>query len=185
MSASELKVILDKHVKWLQSEKGGERAYLCGADLSEANLRGADLRGANLRGANLSEANLRGANLHEANLHEADLRGADLRGADLRGANLHGADLRGADLHEADLRGVDLRGVDLRGADAIISFGPVGREKRIGYAWLDKDGKAIIKLGCHEGNLKETVAAIRAKYGAKSAYEGVVKACVKSLEEEK
>ena len=175
MNASELKVILDKHVKWLQSEKGGERAYLCGADLRGANLYWANLYEANLRGANLRGANLSGADLYGANLHEANLRGANLRGANLRGADLSGADLRGA----------DLRGANLHEADAIISFGPVGNEKRIGYAWINKDGKAIIKLGCHEGNLKETVAAIRAKYGAKSAYEGVVKACVKSLEEEK
>ena len=85
----------------------------------------------------------------------------------------------------ADLRGADLRGAYLREADGMISFGPVGETKLIGYAWLDKDGKAVIMLGCHVGNLKDTVEAIRSKYGAKSNYENVVKACVKSLEEQK
>ena len=120
MYASELKIILDKHTKWLQSEEGGEIA-----DLSRADLYRADLRGADLTGANLSRAY------------------------------------------------------------AIISFGPVGEEKRIGYAWLDKDGKAVIKLGCHEGNLKDTAKAIQAKYGKKSTYEAVVRACVKELEAQK
>ena len=75
---SEISEILEKHRKWLAGEAGGQRADLCGADLSGADLREADLRGADLR-----EANLRGA----------DLRYANLRGADLRYANLCGADL--------------------------------------------------------------------------------------------
>ena len=53
-----LNEILEKHLKWLRDEYGGERA-----DLREADLREADLRGANLRGANLRGANLRGANI--------------------------------------------------------------------------------------------------------------------------
>ena len=66
MENEELKKVLELHKKWLNDEKGGARANLCGADLREANLWGADLRGANLR-----EANLWGANLREANLWEA------------------------------------------------------------------------------------------------------------------
>jgi len=62
-TTEELKVILEKHAKWLRDEKGGERANLQGAYLRSANLQGAYLRSANLQGA--------------------DLRGADLRGADL------------------------------------------------------------------------------------------------------
>ena len=87
----DIKLILEKHAKWIRGEDGGERADLRGADLRGANLRGADLRGADLRGADL-----RDADLYYANLRGADLRGADLSGADLRGANLHSADLRGA-----------------------------------------------------------------------------------------
>ena len=48
-----LKDILDKHQKWLNKEKGGERANLSCANLSGANLSGANLRGANLIGANI------------------------------------------------------------------------------------------------------------------------------------
>ena len=88
-----LNEILEKHLKWLRNEDGGERANLCGAD-----LRGADLRGANLYGANLCGADLRGADLRGANLRGANLYGADLCGANLYGANLYGANLYGANI---------------------------------------------------------------------------------------
>ena len=150
MNESEIKNILDLHVKWINDEDSGSRA----------NLYGANLRG-------------------------ADLRGADLSGANLRGANLYGADLSGANLRGADLSGANLRGADLSRTDGIMSFGPIGNQKRIGYAWLDKDGKAIIRLGCSEENLKNTAAAIRLKYGAKSTYEAMVKLAAKIIEEQK
>ena len=82
-TVSELKEILDKHLKWIQGESGGNRA----------DLRGADLYGADLRGANLYGADWRGADLRGANLRGADLYGANLRGADLYGANLYGANI--------------------------------------------------------------------------------------------
>ena len=47
--------ILQRHVKWLKSEEGGEKADLCEADLCEADLNEADLSGADLRGADLRE----------------------------------------------------------------------------------------------------------------------------------
>ena len=83
MTKSEIKIVLDKHKKWLNNEEGGK----C-ANLRDADLRGANLYGAYLNGANLYGADLRGANLRDANLRDADLRGANLRGADLNGANL-------------------------------------------------------------------------------------------------
>ena len=57
----ELKDILAKHKKWLNDERGGEKA----------NLRHIDLRCANLGNVDLQYADL----------YDADLRGADLRGA--------------------------------------------------------------------------------------------------------
>ena len=98
-----LKEIIEKHKKWLNYEKDGEKADLQGAD-----LRNADLQGANLQSANLRSADLQGANLQSANLRSADLQGANLQDADLQGANLRRADLRIADLQRADLQGVDL-----------------------------------------------------------------------------
>ena len=47
-SKIDLKVVLEKHKKWINSEKDGECANLWGANLWGANLRGADLRGADL-----------------------------------------------------------------------------------------------------------------------------------------
>lgn len=54
----DIKTILEKHLKWILGEEGGERANLSGA-----NLSGAELSGAELRCANLSDADLRGADL--------------------------------------------------------------------------------------------------------------------------
>ena len=39
-----IKLVLEKHKKWLDNKEGGERADLQGADLRRADLRGADLR---------------------------------------------------------------------------------------------------------------------------------------------
>ena len=108
MTKSEIKIVLDKHKKWLNNEEGGKCAYLYGADLRGAYLNGANLRDAYLRGANLYGADLYGANLYGAYLNGANLYGADLRGADLRGAYLNGANLRDAYLYGADLNGANL-----------------------------------------------------------------------------
>ena len=77
MKPSELKVILQDHRLWLESDrKRGKRA-----NLQDANLRGANLWYANLRGANLWGADLRGAYLRDANLRGANLQDANLAGA--------------------------------------------------------------------------------------------------------
>ena len=125
----DLKEILRKHLMWLRSENGGERADLCGAD-----LRGADLRGANLCGADLCDA---------------DLCDADLRGADLRGANLYGADLFGANLCGADLYGTDLRGA--KNIDSIIwsiytAFYPLQCPESGSYIGYKKARGLIVEL---------------------------------------
>lgn len=125
MDNEKLKEILERHRKWLNDEDGGERAYLCEADLREANLCGADLRG-----ANLCEADLRGAYLCEA-----DLCGANLRGANLCGANLCGANLRGADLRVADLRGAKN-----------IPFIPLVCPEKGSFTAFKKCGSYIIEL---------------------------------------
>ena len=66
-----LQEILEKHVKWLRNEDGGERA-----NLSYANLSNADLSYANLSNANLFNADLRNADLSYADLFNANLRNA-------------------------------------------------------------------------------------------------------------
>ena len=119
MDVNKLKDVLDKHLKWLRDEDGGERANLSGADLSWANLSRADLFGANLSRANLSRADLSWANLSRANLSRADLFGADLSWANLSRADLSGANLFGANLFGADLSGAGLDGANLFGANYI------------------------------------------------------------------
>jgi len=90
----ELKIILDNHKLWIESEqKQGKQANLAyanlqGADLKDANLQGANLVGANLAYANLYEANLVAANLEDANLYEANLVAANLEDANLEGTIL-------------------------------------------------------------------------------------------------
>ncbi len=130
MEKKELDAIIEKHVKWLKDEDGGERAYLHGANLQGAylhgaNLQGANLQGANLQGANLHGADLQGADLQGANLQGAYLHGANLQGANLQGAYLHGANLQGAYLHGANLQGANLQGADLQGANLDFSCLPM------------------------------------------------------------
>ena len=112
----DIKLILEKHAKWIRGEDGGECANLCDADLRNASLCGADLRNARLCGASLCNADLRNASLCGADLRDANLRGASLCDADLRDASLCGADLRNARLRNASLCGADLRDANLRGA---------------------------------------------------------------------
>mgnify|MGYP001623647540 CR=1 FL=1 len=156
MDAKKLKDILDKHLKWLRGEAGGERADLSGADLS-----GADLSGANLSGANLSRANLFVANLSRANLSGANLSGADLSRANLSGANLSGADLSGANLYGANLYGANLSRANLSRAslfgasyieDAKNLFYPIACPESGSFiGWKkarikDNGGECIVKL---------------------------------------
>lgn len=112
MNGEEIRIVLEKHEKWLNNEIGGIRA-----DLREVALYGVDLNGTNLYGVNLIKADLRVAYLIKADLREATLIGANLSGADLREANLSGAILSGANLYGVDLRGADLIGTNLSGAD--------------------------------------------------------------------
>ena len=58
LTYEELKDILAKHKKWLNDERGGEKANLRHADLRGADLKYADLRGADLKCASLRKADL-------------------------------------------------------------------------------------------------------------------------------
>lgn len=51
MEKERLEEILERHMKWLRGETGGERADLTGADLTGAHLTEADLTRADLTGA--------------------------------------------------------------------------------------------------------------------------------------
>lgn len=43
MTDEKLKKVLDKHMKWLRNEPGGERAVLKNMDLRGSDLSGSDL----------------------------------------------------------------------------------------------------------------------------------------------
>lgn len=82
MTKGELQNIIESHKKWLNGY-GGERANLCGADLSDTDLRNVNLHHALLIHADLRNADLSCAIINAANLSYADLSGANLRGTDL------------------------------------------------------------------------------------------------------
>ena len=98
VSLIDLAEILDQHKLWVESGgESGNKADLCGANLSNADLTGVNLEGALLQRARLTDADLSMANLRGASLVQADLRNANLLGTELRGANLMGANLYGAE----------------------------------------------------------------------------------------
>ena len=113
ITREELNVILERHKKWLQGRKGGRKANLKGAILTELKLTNICLSWANLSGADLSKADLTNANLVGADLTGASLVETDLTAADLSYANLERADLSYADLSHADLSYANLYGADL------------------------------------------------------------------------
>jgi len=174
-------------LRWAVANKADLRwadlsgANLSGADLSEANLSGADLSGADLSGADLGWANLNEVDLRWANLRWANLRWADLNEVDLRWANLSGANLKWANFSGANLSEANLRGANLSGAKLIISFGPIGEARRIGYAVKHENGP-MIQLGCFWGTLDEAAREIRLKHGENSTYENLVRAACAVLD---
>lgn len=107
MTKGELQDIIESHKKWLNGY-GGERANLCGADLSDTDLRNVNLHHALLIHADLCNANLSGIDLCGVDLSDARLCNADLHNANISDANLCGANLSGANLSRANLRGTDL-----------------------------------------------------------------------------
>jgi uncharacterized protein YjbI with pentapeptide repeats len=173
-----LSAIIAQHQLWLCG-KGGSRANLSRADLSSAVLSGADLRDADLSRADLSGADLSRADLRDSDLSRADLRDAVLKDADLSRVVLRDAVLRDADLSGAVLRDADLSRVVLSGADGIVSFGPVGNKRRIGYAV--RHGVAMVQLGCFWGTEKAALVAVKAKYGSRSTYAALVVAACREV----
>ena len=140
----DIKLILEKHAKWIRGEDNGERADLRDANLRGANLWGADLRNANLCDADLCNADLRGANLRNADLHDADLRGANLYGANLCGADLCDADLCDANLCSANLRGA--KNTDKTAWDAYTAFYPLQCPETGSFIGYKKAADKIVML---------------------------------------
>jgi len=146
----ELKVILEKHGKWLRNEGGGERAilddydlsnkYLNGASLNYASLNGASLNGASLDGASLNYASLNYASLNYASLNDASLNYASLNYASLNYASLNGASLDGASLNGASLNYASLKGAKN------VPFIPLNCPDSGSFIGWKKAGGKIVKL---------------------------------------
>jgi hypothetical protein len=77
-----------------------------------------------------------------------------------------------------------LSGANLSRAVGIMSFGPVGCERRIGYAVAHDDGPRV-QLGCFWGTLEKALSATITKYGEASAYEALVRAACAVVMEKK
>lgn len=130
METNELKNILALHKKWLNEEKGGERADLHGADLDGICLDNVDFRSANLRCVNFRNAIITNSDFRCADLYGADfchalLQGSDFASANLKNANFVEANLYGADFLNADLTGVCLGEANLKGVDFDYSCLPL------------------------------------------------------------
>ena len=189
MNTEELKEILEKHWKWINSEDGGKRADLRCANLRCADLRSANLSDADLSNANLISANLRGADLSNANLRDAILSGADLRCADLRCANLSDANLSSANLSSANLRDADLSGADL-GFDCcfarvkgqpiyqVCGVGLFRRTLTLHAKGLRNDW--VWSAGCFSGNEKDLRKAVEGKYGKDCDYMDAIEFLIKT-----
>ena len=79
LSQQELDEVLDKHEKFVNNQRDGERAQSGMHDLSYLDMEGADFRETDLRDANLS-----GSLLIDADFTDADLRGNNLDDTDIR-----------------------------------------------------------------------------------------------------
>ena len=130
MEMNELKNILALHKKWLNEEKGGERADLHGADLDGICLDNVDFRSANLRCVNFRNAIITNSDFRCADLYGADfchalLQGSDFASANLKNANFVEANLCNADFLNADLTGTNLGEANLKGVDFDYSCLPL------------------------------------------------------------
>lgn len=108
ISKEELKDILEKHMKWLNSEDGGERADLSNTDLNNANLYRADLSRANLSYASLINTDLSFSNLSKADLSRAKLNYSNLSHADFNYANLSHASIKSSLIKGTDFTNANL-----------------------------------------------------------------------------
>lgn len=115
INQEELNKILKEHELWVKG-KGGKRADLRYANLSNTDLRYAnlnyvDLKYANLSNTDLSNTDLRYVNLRCTNLSNTDLSYTNLSHADLSYSNLSNANLSNANLSNADLSSANLKDI--------------------------------------------------------------------------
>ena len=141
ISKDELKEIVERHGKRLR-DKGGERANLSGANMTDANLINANMTDANLSGANMTGADLTGANMTGANMTGANLSLADLTFANLTDANLSGANLTDAVGGSGDrIQCLQINPYKIIILDKTTVWG--GCTKKTAKQWLKYSGKEL------------------------------------------
>ena len=96
LSQQELDEVLDKHEKFVNNQRDGERAQLGMHDLSYLDMAGRNLSRAELTGGILNYCNLEGAKMDDVILLAADLRFTNMVDAQLNHADLRGTCLAGA-----------------------------------------------------------------------------------------
>ena len=131
MTEDELKIILEKHRKWLAGDPGGERADFSGQNLDgvilqntvlarlkakHAMMRNADLSHSYCAASNFYKTNLDNANLKNTNFFESNFTGASLVHTNFTNATLFCTVFRETDLRYACFKGADLTCVDFTGA---------------------------------------------------------------------
>ena len=70
LSQQELDEVLDKHEKFVNNQRDGERAQLGMHDLSYLDMAGRNLSRAELTGAILNHCTLEGAKMHDVDMRE-------------------------------------------------------------------------------------------------------------------
>ena len=96
LSQQELDEVLDKHEKFVNNQRDGERAQSGMHDLSYLDMAGRNLSRAELTGGILNYCNLEGAKMDDVILLAADLRFTNMVDAQLNHADLRGTYLAGA-----------------------------------------------------------------------------------------
>lgn len=96
----DLPKLLQKHVRWLRGDQGGERLDVRGQDFSTLSFAGQELTQASLRDCRFDDADFTGAILINADLSDSSFIHTDFTGADLSGAKLQRCFFREATLDE-------------------------------------------------------------------------------------
>lgn len=155
MSDTELRVILENHMEWIEDASKGERADFSNMDLSGADLRNLDLRGAVFNKTDLRSVDFRGSRIDYARFYMANMRGCNLSDVDLHNSIVSYVDLSYSNLTGSDLRYLNFYGCGLVGAN-ILSANIYGAE------FLNNEDS--VRLPCKCPEIGEFTAWRESKY---------------------
>lgn len=113
--------ILRNHWKFLNGEKGGERAVFDGMFLDEYDFRGVDLRKAEFRNTSLVNASFRCSNLDGAVFRRCCVIDADMRNANMRSVKAEDSDFSRCMFGAANLDDAVFRNSTLAGSSFVVA----------------------------------------------------------------